>query len=198
MTFQLKFPGRRNAKAFEAAVSPVLDALYRTALRLVRRHELAEDLVQESLLKGYRFFHTFLPGTNFRAWILRVLYTTFAGERRNADPPSRPLDDAPEPSVKADDLLRELERGSPSERAAAVLDAVDDRIKSAVEDLPEELRAVFLLNTVEDLKYREIADVLGCPLGTVMSRLFRARRMLQDRLSAFAEGPPVPAAGESP
>lgn len=198
MPLPFKIGSRRNADAFEAAASPVLDALYRTALRLVRRHDLAEDLVQDALLKGFRFFHTWTPGTNFRAWMFRVLYTTFAGERRAADPASRPLDDAPEPSAKADDLLRELDRGTPAERAAAVLDAVDDRIKAAVDELPEDLRAVFLLNTVEDLKYREIADVLGCPLGTVMSRLFRARRMLQDRLSAFAEGPPLPVAGETP
>jgi RNA polymerase sigma-70 factor (ECF subfamily) len=194
----LRILSGRRAADFEAAAAPEFDALYRTARRLARSREGAEDLVQETMLKGFRFFHTWTPGTNFRAWIFKVLYTTFAGGRRSAPPVAHGLEEAPEPVAPVDELLRELERGDPASRAAAVLEAVDDRIKTAVDELPEDLRTVFLLATVEDLSYREIADVVGRPLGTVMSRLFRARRQLQDRLASFAAERSASVAGETP
>lgn len=175
-----------RAAAFEAEATPHLDALHRTATRLCGSPGEADDLVQETLLKAFRFFDTWTAGTNFKAWLFRVLYTTFVSARRSADPRPRDLADVPEPGATVDELLKELDRGSYEERERAVLDAVDDRVKAAVDALPRDLRATFLLSAVEDLKYREIADALGCPLGTVMSRLFRARRLLQDRLAAYA------------
>jgi RNA polymerase sigma-70 factor (ECF subfamily) len=83
-------------------------------------------------------------------------------------------------------IIEELDKPDHAARAAALLEATDDRIKRAVMDLPEELRTVFLLSTVEELKYREIAKVMDCPLGTVMSRLFRGRKLLQERLAEYA------------
>jgi RNA polymerase sigma-70 factor (ECF subfamily) len=178
-------PGRRQR--FQRELEPVLDGLYRTGLRLTRDPTRAEDLVQEAVLKAYRFFDTYKPGTNFRAWIFRVLYTVFINQTREKAPTSLPLDGAPEPAWEPTPLEEELGRPTHVQRVQAVMDAVDDRIKVAVSELPEDLRLVFLLSTVEGLKYREIADVMHCPLGTVMSRLFRSRRILQEKLAELAK-----------
>jgi RNA polymerase sigma-70 factor, ECF subfamily len=187
----------KRSETFEAEATPHLDALHRTAARLLSGRDGADDLVQEALLKAYRFFHTWTPGTNFKAWLFRVLYTTFVSGTRAAPPKAVDLAAAPEPTASVDELLKELDRGDAKERERAVFEAVDERIKRAVDDLPEDLRTVFVLNTVEDLKYREIADVLDVPLGTVMSRLFRARRRLQDRLAEFARDEGVRCAGDA-
>lgn len=171
---------------FERELDPTLDGLYRTALRLCGDPTRAEDIVQDAALKAWRFFDTFEDGTNFKAWIHRVLYTAFVNTTRDRTPRTAPLDQVPEPGEVEKSLLAELERPNHSARERAVLEAVDERIKAAVMELPEDLRLVFMLNTLEGLKYREIAAVMNCPLGTVMSRLFRSRRMLQDRLAEYA------------
>jgi len=164
----------------------VMDGLYRTAFRMTGDRTRSEDVVQETILKAYRFFGSYKEGTNFRAWIHRVLYTVFVNTIRDRSPRTAALDGIPEPEEKANSLIEELDRPTHIQRARAVLDAADDRIQQAVLELPQDLRMVFLLSTVEDLKYREIAEIVGCPLGTVMSRLFRSRRMLQDRLVEYA------------
>jgi RNA polymerase sigma-70 factor (ECF subfamily) len=169
-----------------AEAGPHLPGLYRTALRLTRDPTRAEDLVQDAILKGFRFFDSYRPGTNFAAWIHRVLYTVFLNTARGAPPRSAPIDLVPEPERPRRSALDDLGLLSPSERTRGVLEQVDDRIKRAVEALPEELRLTFLLNTVEGLKYREIAEVMDCPIGTVMSRLFRARQLLQSELRDHA------------
>jgi RNA polymerase sigma-70 factor, ECF subfamily len=177
----------RGVEAFEREVRPHLDALHRTARRLMRDATAAEDLVQEALLKAWRFFHSFRAGTNFKAWIFRVLYTVFVSLTRERKPPLQDPDSTDEIEAR-ESPLEELARPSIEERERAVLEAVDDRVKAAVEELPADLRTTFLLSTLEGLKYREIAEVMDCPLGTVMSRLFRSRRMLQDRLAHYARG----------
>ncbi|MSR74607.1 MAG: sigma-70 family RNA polymerase sigma factor [Planctomycetes bacterium] len=171
---------------FMLLLDPVLPGLWRTALRLTRQRHGAEDLVQTATLKALRFFATYTEGTNFKAWMYRVLYTTHVNQRRDSDPVATPLIEGIEPQGAANAMLRDLERPTHAERSAAVLEAVDDQIRAAVDSLPEHLRIVFLLSTVEDLKYREIAAVLDCPIGTVMSRLFRAREMLQEQLAVHA------------
>src|SRR5262245_61134888 len=183
----------RGVDAFEREVKPHLDALHRTARRLMRDPARADDLLQETLLKAWRFFHSFEAGTNFKAWIFRVLYTVFVSMTRERRPEIQEADSISEIEAR-ESPIEELSRPSVAERERAVLDAVDDRIKAAIEELPPDLRTVFLLSTIEGLKYREIAEVMECPLGTVMSRLFRSRRMLQDRLTHYARGinfPPV-------
>lgn len=160
--------------------------MHRMALRLAGDPTKAEDVTQEAILKAYRSFDTFQPGTNFRAWVHRVLYTIFVNTMRERDPASARLDAVAEPEEEKVGSYEELDRPTHRQRVQAVLDASDDRIKFAVQELPEDLRSVFLLSSVEGLKYREIADVLDCPIGTVMSRLFRSRKMLMDRLTEFA------------
>jgi RNA polymerase sigma-70 factor (ECF subfamily) len=187
----------RRVDAFEREVKPHLDALHRTARRLMRDPTLADDLLQEALLKGWRFFHSFKAGTNFKAWIFRVLYTVFVSMTRERRLEVQESDAVAE--IEAPDSpIEELSRPSLHERERAVLEAVDDRVKSAVEDLPHDLRTVFLLSTIEGLKYREIAEVMACPLGTVMSRLFRSRRMLQDRLAQYARDLNFPSTAAEP
>src|SRR5262245_7873279 len=131
----------RSVEAFEREVKPHLDALHRTARRLMRDATLADDLMQEALLKAWRFFHSFKSWTNFRAWIFRVLYTVFVSVTRERkleiqEPDSIPEIEAPESPIE------ELSRPSVKDRERAVLEAVDDRIKAAIEDLPPDLRTV--------------------------------------------------------
>lgn len=176
-----------DAAGFQALVDPHLDALHRTARRMTRDEADADDLLQEALLKAFRSMDKFEPGSNFRAWIFRILTNTFINEyrrRRRAGPEvelDETIDPPAEPEAEAD-----LEAIGMSD-LDGILDLVDERLKQAVLDLPPSLRIVFGLSTLEGLKYREIADILECPVGTVMSRLFRARAMLKERLQAFAE-----------
>jgi RNA polymerase sigma-70 factor (ECF subfamily) len=183
----------RGVDAFEREVKPHLDALHRTATRLMRDPASADDLLQETLLKAWRFFHSFEAGTNFKAWIFRVLYTSFVSMTRE-----RRLESVDPEAIGEiegrESLIEEISRPTHKERERAILEAVDDRIKAAVDELPPDLRTVFLLSTIEGLKYREIAEVMDCPLGTVMSRLFRSRRLLQDRLAGYARDNNFPSA----
>ena len=178
-----------KAERFEALVEPHVDALLRTAQRLTRDDGSAEDLVQDALLKGFRFFDRFEPETNFKAWIFKILMNAFVNtyRRRQRLGAQTDLDAAmeavDEESIPATSDLADTYSG----RQAAVFELVDDRVRQALLDLPEHLRIVFMLAVIEDLKYREIADILECPVGTVMSRLFRARAMLRQRLEQFAD-----------
>jgi len=176
------------ASQFEALASPHLDALLRTARRLVRDANDAEDLVQDTLLKGYRFFDRFEEESNFKAWIFKILMNTFVNLYRQKRRRGPTVDADMAAEVEAEERpgaeIEEIQ--SFAGREEAILELVDQRIKQAVEDLPEHLRLVFSLSAIEDLKYREIADVLEVPVGTVMSRLFRARAMLKDRLQDLA------------
>lgn len=173
-----------------------MDSLHRMAARLCGDATRAEDVLQEAILKAWRFFESFQPGTNFRAWIHRVLFTVFVNTTRDREPKAAPLDAVAEPELARPSLVEELDRPGHAERERAMLEASDERVRQAVDELPPDLRTVFMLSTIEGLKYREIADVMDCPLGTVMSRLFRSRRLLQDRLldyalaSGFLKGPP--------
>jgi RNA polymerase sigma-70 factor, ECF subfamily len=157
-----------------------LDPLYATALRLTRRSVEAEDLVQETVLRAYAAFERFEPGTNCRAWIFRILMNTFINGYRRRRRERLLFDTSRDASV-----LEQVTR-APGHGDVADL-ALDDEVARALDELPEEYRSVVLLVDVGDLSYREVAHVLGCPLGTVMSRLHRARRALQRKLASYAE-----------
>lgn len=167
-------------RAFRDQALSHLDALYATALRLTRRSAEAEDLVQETIMRAYASFERFEPGTNCRAWIFRILMNTFInGYRRRRR--ERVLFDLSRDSEF-------LEHMVPAPGGVDVADlALDDEVARALDDLPQEYRSVVLLVDVSDLSYKEVAEVLGCPLGTVMSRLHRARRALGRRLAHYAE-----------
>jgi RNA polymerase sigma-70 factor (ECF subfamily) len=177
--------GRRSR--FESEVLPHLDAMHRTALRLTRSESDADDLVQDSVLKAYRFFDHYEPGTNIRAWLLKILTNVFfSRHRRNAlDGEVKAVGEA---DPIADGWISAASMG-PRRDPERMMERplLEASVARALEDLPEEFRAVLLLADVEGLTYREVAEAVGCPMGTVMSRLHRARRAVAVKLGVSLE-----------
>ena len=173
---------------FEQEVLPELDAVYRFALQLARDPERAEDLVQETFLKAYRNRTSYTPGTRARSWLFTICRNAFL--RRE------------ERSRRHDEIVAEAAREDPARqsREAAIFQearerdpegafwsqVVDEEVLQAIDDLPNEFREAVVLSDLEDLTYNEVAEVLSLPVGTVKSRLFRGRRMLQKRLYEYA------------
>jgi RNA polymerase sigma-70 factor (ECF subfamily) len=187
-----------GADAFETEALSFLDALYRTGLRMTRSEADAEDLVQETYIRAFRHRDQFTPGTNLKAWLFRILTNTFINSyrRRSSQPETTDLD-----KVEETTLYRRMSQGpasSSSQPEREVVDnMVDSEVKEALEDLPEIFRSVVLLD-VEGFSYREIAEMLDIPIGTVMSRLHRARRSLQKRLYDLARDRGIAAAKAMP
>ncbi|MGA0971433.1 MAG: sigma-70 family RNA polymerase sigma factor [Ilumatobacteraceae bacterium] len=162
--------------------------LFSAALRMTRNRADAEDLVQEAMMRGFRSFHTFTEGTNLRAWLFRILTNVYINSYRAKQ---RRPDETDLGEVEDLYLYRRI--GS-FETAAASLSAeeqfldlfTDDEVKAALEDLPDNFRLPVLLADVEGFAYREIADILDVPVGTVMSRLHRGRKAMQRALYSFA------------
>ena len=171
---------------FATAALEFAPQLYNAALRMTRNRADAEDLVQETYLRAYRSFHTFAEGTNLRAWLFRILTNTYinayrAKQRRVHEDDLGDIDDlylyrriadVDVASRSAEDTLFEL--------------FTDDEVKAALEDLPESFRLPVLLADVEEFSYKEIAEMLDIPIGTVMSRLHRGRKQMQKRLADYA------------
>ncbi len=174
---------------FEAGVLAQLDSLYRTALRMTNNRQEAEDLVQETMLKAFRFAHTYQPGTNLRAWLFRILNTSAINRYRKqaAHPTPTPLPDGEEFYLynQIRDLSgQELSAGAEEEVLSKYL---DEDVFKALNDLPPNFRMAVVLADIEGLSYKEIAEALQIPIGTVMSRISRARRQLQQSLWKYAQ-----------
>ena len=172
---------------FEAEALRHLDALYRTALRMTRSEADAEDLVQETYIRAFRFRDQFTLGTNMKAWLFRILTNTFINtyRRKAAQPEVTDLEGVDEFSLyrrMADDRAAS---SSPDPEAELLNSVVDTEVTDALEALPEKFRTTVLLD-VEGFSYKEIAEMLGIPIGTVMSRLHRGRKFLQKRLYDLA------------
>jgi RNA polymerase sigma-70 factor, ECF subfamily len=168
---------------FEREVMQHLDALYRTALRMTRNPQDAEDLVQETSLRAYRFLDKFQPGTNLRAWLFKILTNTYINRYRKAAsaPRVESIDDTEEFALYNHLDTEAASRGGSVE--AQVLDRfAESDIKRAIEALPPQYRMTVLLADVEGFSYNEIAEITNVKKGTVMSRLFRGRRLLQKAL----------------
>ncbi len=172
-----------NRARFEEEALKHLDALYRTALRMTRNPSDAEDLVQDALVRAYRFYDRFQPGTNFRAWLFKILTNTYINtyRRKQGRPQESSLEDTEE------FFLYNQLSGDSGERVTDVEDTVLDRlgadsIQRAIDQLPPQFRTTVQLSDVEGLSYAEIAEATGVAKGTVMSRLFRGRRQLQRAL----------------
>jgi RNA polymerase sigma-70 factor (ECF subfamily) len=174
---------------FEAGVLAQLDSLYRTALRMTNNTQEAEDLVQETMLKAFRFAHTYQPGTNLRAWLFRILNTSAINRYRkqatHPTPASLPEGEDFYLYNRIRDLSgQELSQGADEEVLNQYL---DEDVYQALNNLPPNFRMAVILADIEGLSYKEIADVLQIPIGTVMSRISRARRQLQKSLWQYAQ-----------
>ncbi len=164
-------------EAFEAEVLPQLDSLYRLALRLTTDPSRAEDLVQDTVLKAFRSWQSYQPGTSIRSWLFTILRNTFINDYRRRQREPIPMDlEAAEPLA----AFRSAEDEDPE--GTYFNQIVDAKVLEAIDALPEEFREVLVLSDVENMSYAEIAKVLDRPIGTVKSRLFRARRQLQKAL----------------
>lgn len=170
-----------------------IDALYRSALRLTRKPEDAEDLVQETYLRAYRYRRKFQPGTNEKAWLFTIMTNVFRNRLRQRPAPEDPLDEPGTDHFIYDQLRRE---GMPVHLMSPEEIVVDrgfgDEVKRALEELPVSMRMVVMLVDVEDFSYKEAAAILGIKIGTVMSRLHRGRRALQKKLWQYAGRPKAP------
>jgi RNA polymerase sigma-70 factor (ECF subfamily) len=170
---------QRNAEAFAALALPLLAQLYNFAHWLTGNREEAEDLVQETYAKALKGFSSFVLGTNFRAWTYRILRNTFLTSRTGLTA-----------TVSFDDENNEIPEPATGDNPESLLLARMDseQIRLALEQLAVSQREIILLCDVEELSYKEIAEALGVPIGTVMSRLSRARRSLRELLSPKVQG----------
>ena len=168
-------------RPFDAEALPHLDALYRVALRLTGDPTQAEDLVQDTMLKAYRSWRQYRPGTNAKGWLLTILRNTFINDyrRRKLEPVATDLE-----TVEPHALYRRVEDVDPEGTFFSQI--VDEKVLEAVDALPPEFREVLVLSDMEGMSYAEIAEALHIPVGTVKSRLFRGRRLLQAALYEYA------------
>ncbi len=200
-------PVSSDRERFAAYVGQHLDGLFGAALRLTRNRANAEDLLQETFLRAWRSFHTYQEGTNVRAWLYRILMNAYIDTYRKAsrEPELVDQDDVDEfylySKVHESDEYRRA--GNPEELLLTNL--MDANVTGALESLPEPYRSVVLLADVEGFTYKEIAEILNIPIGTVMSRLHRARRQLEVKLWEYARqaryvsaDAPPPASGGGP
>src|SRR6266536_1360539 len=176
-------PVDAKRESFEREALVHLDALYRVARRLTGNPADADDLVQETILKAYRAWDQYEQGTNAKGWLLTILRHAFINEyRRRTRHPETVNLDAIEPFSVFEELQDDDPQGTFFDRI------VDDEVLRAIDLLPEQFRETVVLSDVEGMSYEEIARILEVPVGTVKSRLFRARRLLQQKLYDYAVG----------
>ena len=166
---------------FDSEALAQMDALYSFAFKLTRVREEAEDLVSDTMLRAFERWRQFELGSNIRAWLFTILYHAFVSRKRRIDAREVPM-------PEAEDGFNRLEPVADEDPEASFFDSfVDEDVVRAIGELPEEYRSALVMSDVHGLRYSEIAKALGVPEGTVKSRLFRGRRLLQGRLRAYAE-----------
>lgn len=175
------------ADAFEVELLSHLDTLYGVSCRMTRSTTEAEDLVQDTVVKAMRARTQFQPGTNLKAWLLRILTNTFINRYRRGGL-ERDLFEGPDADPLADGWVgANTMRAMRDPETQALKPLVEAEVQRALEALPEDFRIAVILSDIEELSYKEIAEAMGCPIGTVMSRLHRGRRLLQKALRGHAE-----------
>ncbi len=177
-------PPTKAASDFDSLVLPLRADLYGTAMRYTRSASDADDLVQETLIRAYGAWDRFEPGTNCRAWLFRILTNSFINGYRKRKRHRRFTQENHEDACAA--IFGDMEARTQSPRAALVDDCLGDEVSAALESLGEDYRQVVEMADLKGQRYRDIAGKLGVPIGTVMSRLYRARRQLESLLRDYA------------
>ena len=177
-----------KTKEFETAALEHIDSLFNFGMRMTGNTEAAEDLVQETYLKVHRFSHTFKDGSNLKAWLFKILRNTFINTyRKKIKEPKLVHYDEVEDFYLFNKIKTAKKEGDyVSGESSDVYEFLEDEVKNAVNSLPLAFREVVLYSDIEDLSYGEISEIVECPIGTVKSRLFRARKLLQKSLWNYA------------
>jgi RNA polymerase sigma-70 factor (ECF subfamily) len=180
-------PGAELRALFEEQALPFMDQLYAAAMRMTRNPQDAGDLVQETYVKAYAAFAGFEQGTNLKAWLYRILTNTFINSYRKnqRDPYQNTIDDLEDWQLGTAESVT-LGRSARSAEAEAIDHLPDSDVKEALQSIPEDFRIAVYLADVEGFSYQEIADIMKTPVGTVMSRIHRGRRLLRERLAGYA------------
>jgi RNA polymerase sigma-70 factor (ECF subfamily) len=176
---------KKNQDDFHAEAVPHMDALFSAALYMTRDRSDAEDLVQETFVKAYRFFHRYKRGTNCKAWLFRIMTNTHINRNRGKKREFSFID-----NVDADIDTNPITENSSwykNPEQTYLHGLVHDDVKAALDSLPPEFRLVIVLSDLQGFSYKEVAELVDCPIGTVMSRLHRGRKLLQRRLKKYAK-----------
>ncbi|MFN7131409.1 MAG: sigma-70 family RNA polymerase sigma factor, partial [Myxococcales bacterium] len=179
-------PDNRIKVEFEELALPHLDPMYSAALRLTKNERDAEDLVQDTFMRAYRFFDKFERGTNMKAWLFKILTNTFINRYRRKVKERTVVEGTERDTVHERFISRDATEYAANPEQYFFDRLLSDDILQAIDSLPIDFRMVVIFADLQEFSYKEIAEILGCPVGTVMSRLYRGRKLLQKMLKNYA------------